>query len=595
MEDPYQDRSMPDESVVGNGGAADSDDPRNDLGSHTLTSTDYYAVLNVSKKASEEDIREAYKRMSRVFHPDKHSESSLKEAAGTNFQALTRAFEVLSNPQLRAAYDKYGEEGLNSRWEVGHRIKTPQESRDEYARLASEKQQLELENLVRSRNDIVINVDASRVFEHYHAPIPFGLPRQKSRTASIFDALGRTDIMQLYMKNSFQTQFGPRTQVILGGNMTSRSGTGSGNIVGTLRHTFSDKLSMELGASFLNPGSSLIKGTYNIDQQTYASCTAFARDFQGPTPLVMTFGRRITKGATGYMTYRTGDWALGSWGLLPEDRQDFSSMSLGVKSVDAKESYCMELQAGVVQSYLLADRTWALDDSTRIRVGARFSNLAGLGASIGGDRRITQHTKLGLAVEIALSGGIAFNIKVMRLGQSVTVPILLSSEFNPKFAFWTAVAPICAIAALDLGYIKPRRRRERTEKLQELRKVHAEFIANQRKEAEEAISLLRDSTSRKAKQEQSKDGLVIVEATYGNMNAGLVADVTIAVQALVNNSQLVMPGGHSKNHILGFYDPCLGEKKHLRIRYEFQKRMHEVVVADMDHVTLPVRSHLISP
>ena len=44
-----------------------------------------------------------------------------------------------------------------------------------------------------------------------------------------------------------------------------------------------------------------------------------------------------------------------------------------------------------------------------------------------------------------------------------------------------------------------------------------------------------------------------------------------------------------KNHILGFYDPCLGEKKQLRIRYEFQERMHEVVVADMDHVALPIR------
>ncbi|KAF9345833.1 hypothetical protein BGX26_002691, partial [Mortierella sp. AD094] len=590
MEDPYHDRSMPDEPEVGKSSrAGDADDSGNDLGSHNLTSTDYYAVLNVSKKASEEDIREAYKRMSRVFHPDQHSGSSLEEAAGTKFQVLTRAFEVLSNPQMRAAYDEYGEEGLSSRWEVGHRIKTPQEARDEYARLAREKQQLELENLVRSRNEIIINVDASRVFERYHTPIPFGLPAQKNRTASIFDALGRTDIMQLYMKNSFQTQFGPRTQVILGGSMSSRSGTGSGSIVGTLRHTFSDKLSMELGASLLNPGSSLIKATYNIDQQTYVSGTAFARDFQGPTPLVMTFGRRITKGATGYMTYRTGEWALGSWGPLPEDRQDFSSMSLGLKSIDSKESYYMELQAGVVQSHLLADRTWTLDDSTRIRVGARLSNLAGLGASIGGDRRITQHTKLGLAVEIALSGGIAFNIKVMRLGQSVTVPILLSSEFNPKFAFWTAIAPICAIAALDFGYIKPRRRRERTEKLQELRKVHAEFIANQKKEAEEAISLLRESTARKAKQEQNKDGLIIIEATYGNMNAGLVADVTVAVQALVNNSQLAMPGGHSKNHILGFYDPCLGEKKQLRIRYEFQKRMHEVVVADMDHVTLPVR------
>lgn len=133
-----------------------------------------------------------------------------------------------------------------------------------------------------------------------------------------------------------------------------------------------------------------------------------------------------------------------------------------------------------------------------------------------------------------------------RLGQSVTIPIVLASDLNLKLAFWTAVVPICAVTALDIGYVKPKRRRERAEKIQELRKVHADFIARQKKEAEEAIELLRDSTGRKMKQEKDKDGLVIIEALYGNLNAGLVADVTVAVQALVNDSQLSMPGGHSK-------------------------------------------------
>ncbi|KAI1316026.1 hypothetical protein EDD11_010489 [Mortierella claussenii] len=595
MEDPYQDRSMPHDLAENNldHAAAESDASYNDLESLNPAETDYYAVLNVSKKASDQEIKEAYQRMTRVFHPDKHSTALLKEAADSKFQLLCRAFEVLSNPQSRAAYDEYGIEGLSSKWEVGYRVKTPQEIKDDFERLAREKQQMELENLVRSRNDIVVNLDASRVFDHYQSTLPYGVTRKTSGVSSVLDALGRTEITHLYMKNSFETQFGPRTQVFLGGSMTTRSGRGDGNITGTLRHTFSDKLSMEFGTSLLNPGSSVIKGTYNIDQQTYVSGTAFTRNFQGPTPLVMTFGRRITKGATGYMTYRTGEWALGSWGPLFEDRRDFSSMSLGITSVDTKENYQVELHAGVVQSHLRVDRTWTLDDSTRVRVGARLSNLAGASASIGADRKITEHTKLGLAVEIALSGGLAFNLKVMRLGQSVTIPILLSSEVKPKFVFWTTVAPVCAMAALNIGYIKPKRRRERAEKLQELRRVHAEFIANQRKEAEESISLLRESTARKAKQEQDKDGLVILEALYGNLNAGLVADVTIPVQALVNNSQLALPGGHSKNHILGFYDPCLGEKKQLRIRYEFQKRIHEVIVADLDHVALPVRTHLI--
>jgi DnaJ family protein C protein 11 len=161
----------------------------------------------------------------------------------------------------------------------------------------------------------------------------------------------------------------------------------------------------------VNPGVSVIKATYNIDPDTHVSGTAFTKHLQGPTPLVLTLGRRIAKGATGYMTYRTGEWALGSWGLAPENRHQFSSMSLGVRSLDTKDNYQVELQAGIVQSHLLADRTWTVDESTRIRVGTKFSSLAGMSASIGGDRRVTKHTKLGLAVELALTGGVAFNVR----------------------------------------------------------------------------------------------------------------------------------------------------------------------------------------
>ncbi|KAG0216328.1 hypothetical protein BGX33_000213 [Mortierella sp. NVP41] len=596
----FEDKTMPAEDLFGNSTTTrvDPDDLVANLESRPPTETNHYAVLNVSKFASIEDINEAHKRLCEVFDPETHSDPALKDSAGAKLRVINQAFEVLSNPKQRAEYDRHGDNGAASKWDIGHKVKTPQETMDDYARLAKEKQQLELENLVRSRNDITIHVDATRVFEYYPPPpiSPFGRASsaKKQRNPTIFDSLERTEISQLYMKNSFLTQFGPRTQVILGGDMTSRSGTGGGNITGTIRHIYSDKLALEAGVSLLNPRASIVKGTYNVDPLTYVSGTAQLRGSRGPSPLTVTFGRRITKGTTGYMTYRTGDWAIGSWGPAFEDRHNYSSMALGFTSVDVKDSYQVEALAGVMRSNLLLNRTWNVDESTRIRVGTTLSSTTGLVASVGGDRRITQHTRLGLAVEVAFSGGIAFNLKVMRLGQSVTVPIMLSNDYSHKFAFWSAVVPICALAALDLGYVKPKRRRERAQKLQHLRQVHAEFIANQKKEAEEAVSLLKDSTARKTKQEQEKGGLVVIEAVYGNLNAGLVADVTIAVQALVNNSQLFMPGGHSKNHVLGFYDPCLGEKKQLRIRYEFQKTMHEVVIADLEHVALPVRAHRLS-
>ncbi|KAF9183668.1 hypothetical protein BGZ51_003871 [Haplosporangium sp. Z 767] len=593
MDDPYQDRTMP--ADYGSNNDYEADDLLADLENLKPPELDYYAVLNLSKTASDDEIKDSYKRLSRIFHPDKHSDPALKEAAETKFHVINKAFEVLSNPQLRTAYDEYGEEGLNTKWEVGHKIKTPQELREEYARLAREKREMELESLVRSKNDITINVDATKVFKNNDIPSPFGgTALAKKSRGGVMSALKRTEIMQLYMKNSFETQFGARTQFIVGGQMTSRSGMGGGNVVGTIRHAFSEKLNVELGSSLLNPRIGVFKGTYSIDPLTFLTGTAQVRHFQGPAPLVLTFGRRVTKGATGYMTYRTGEWAIGSWGPVFERRREFSSLALGVSSQDENRSYQVEVQTGIMQSHLSVDHTWTLDSATKVRVGGSMSTTAGINASIGGDRKVTEHTKVGLAVEVGLSGGVAFNIKVKRLGQSITIPIVLATEFNPKLAFWATVLPVCAVTALDIGYVKPKRKRARAQKVQELRKVHADFIATQKKEAKEAIDLLRESTVRKTRQEQEEDGLVIIEALYGNLTAapelGLVTDVTIPVQALVNRSQLSIPGGHSKTHILGFYDPCLGEKKQLRIRYEFQRRMHELTVSDLASVAAPVRS-----
>ncbi|KAF9919751.1 hypothetical protein FBU30_010595, partial [Linnemannia zychae] len=593
MDDSFEDKTMPPEDLFASKSPViDSDDLLANLESRPPTETNHYAILNVSKFASTEEIKVAYKRLSEIFDPESHSDPALKDSAAAKIRVIKEAYEVLSDPKKRAEYDQHGDNGAATEWDVGHKVKTSQETMEDYARLAKEQQQLELENLVRSRSNITVCMDATRVFEHYQPPpiSPFGrAPSKKQRSPTILDSLKRTDVSQLQMKHSFLTQFGPRTQLILGGNMSSRSGTGSGNITGTLRHIYSDSISLELGTSLLNPKTSIVKGTYHIDPLTYVAGTAQFRGTPGPTPLVMTFGRRMTKGTTGYMTYKTGDWAIGSWGPTFDERQNYSSMTLGITSVDVKDNYHAEMVAGVLHSNFSLNRTWSIEESTRIRIGSNLSSTTGLSVNIGGDRKITQHTRLGLAFEVGFSGGTAVNFKVTRLGQSVTLPIMLSNEFSPKFAFWSVVVPICTITAVDFGYVKPKKRRERAQKLQELRKVHAEFIANQRKEAEEAINLLRDTTARKTRQEQEKNGLVIVEAAYGNLSAGITADVTVAVQALVDNSQLVMPGGHSKNHILGFYDPCLGEKKQLRIRYEFQKAMHEVIVDDLEHVILPVR------
>ncbi len=68
---------------------------------------DYYEVLGVSRDASQEEIKRAYRQLARKYHPDVNSEADAEE----NFKEVNAAYEVLSDPQKRAMFDRYGVDG----------------------------------------------------------------------------------------------------------------------------------------------------------------------------------------------------------------------------------------------------------------------------------------------------------------------------------------------------------------------------------------------------------------------------------------------------------------------------------------------------
>jgi molecular chaperone DnaJ len=70
---------------------------------------DLYTTLGVDKTASDDDIKKAYRKLAMQYHPDRNGGS--KEAE-EKFKEVTEAYDVLRDPQKRAAYDRYGEAGL---------------------------------------------------------------------------------------------------------------------------------------------------------------------------------------------------------------------------------------------------------------------------------------------------------------------------------------------------------------------------------------------------------------------------------------------------------------------------------------------------
>jgi molecular chaperone DnaJ len=83
------------------------------MSTRNQTGRDFYAILGVSRNADPSEIKKAYRRLAKEYHPDSDSLGS-KEDKTQKFQEINRAYEVLTNPELKSRYDRFGEQGLGT-------------------------------------------------------------------------------------------------------------------------------------------------------------------------------------------------------------------------------------------------------------------------------------------------------------------------------------------------------------------------------------------------------------------------------------------------------------------------------------------------
>ncbi|BCL76221.1 chaperone protein DnaJ [Jeongeupia sp. HS-3] len=81
-----------------------------------MSKKDFYDVLGVNRDASDDEIKKAYRKMAMKFHPDRNPDS---KDAEEKFKEAKEAYEILSEPQKRAAYDQYGHAGVDPQAGMG--------------------------------------------------------------------------------------------------------------------------------------------------------------------------------------------------------------------------------------------------------------------------------------------------------------------------------------------------------------------------------------------------------------------------------------------------------------------------------------------
>ena len=139
---------------------------------------DYYKILGVDKSASQDDVKKAYKKLARKYHPDLNPNDP---DAHRKFQEINEANEVLSDPEKRKKYDQYGEN-----WKHADEFEAQQQQYRQYQNGARRRSLLEQ---LRRRQRILrlLRTDVRRHGWQRQTQPRFSRTRLHDRIAGLFD------------------------------------------------------------------------------------------------------------------------------------------------------------------------------------------------------------------------------------------------------------------------------------------------------------------------------------------------------------------------------------------------------------------------
>ncbi|XP_058487524.1 dnaJ homolog subfamily C member 11-like [Solea solea] len=540
---------------------------------------DYYSLLNVRKEATLEELKASYRRLCMLYHPDKHRNPELKSQAQQLFNEVRQAYEVLSDDHSRAIYDLFGKKGLEVEgWEVVERKRTPAEIREEYERLQREREERRLQQRTNPKGTISVGVDATDLFDRYDEDfeeLPGG-------------GFPHIEINKMHISQSIEAPLTNSDTAVLSGSLSTHNGNGGGNINMTVRRVTSAKGwgEVEFGAGDVLGPLIGLKVFRNITPRCFmtAQCgLQFSPRGLRPTCSLMT-ARHLDQNTMGYLQWR--------WG--PN-----SAMTTSLVRDTKSSHFTLSLQLGVANSYMMMSYQYKFQDEDQTKVkGSVKTGWFGTVVEYGAERRISRHSVLSATVSIGVPQGVTLKIKLARANQTYLFPVHLTDQLLPSAVFYATAGPLLVYVAVHRLIIIPFTQAQKKQELELQKKSSVTDIAKKKQEAESTVVLMQESVRRIIEAEESKMGLIILNAWYGKFvsdtsqkqEKAKVIDVTVPLQCLVKDSKLILTES-SKGGLPGFYDPCVGEEKSLKLLYQFRGVMHQVISADTEPLRIPKQSH----
>ena len=531
---------------------------------------EYYTLLNVDKNATQDEIRSAYRRMCLIYHPDRYQDPQKQATATTFFRRVEEAYRILSDPRTRSVYDRSGKKGLEIDMAVVQRAPLPSELLEEYEKLRSLWEERTYIQDINPQGEFQMNIDAS----------------------ALVDGTYLEDEPPVFLEKVFTSQSADAqiTKSSIGNITGFVAATGyslHGGLQFSLRQILSNQSWIKVSALVGGKNAMGLDTYHKLGDRMHAtSQTIVSLSTNGV--YISANGnltRRLTDYTTAVLSIRENGYSVSSRLVHQLSR---TTQLVGVAQVGYESSAVK----GVVKYTPVQECTF----TGGVKVGTK-----GVSLFYGAEQDIARLTTLGGTVVFGAAEGVVLKLRLARAAMVFSLRIQVSHALSIPAIFYATAIPLALYGAIRVLAFAPLLRQQRIQEYENKKAEKAREMMERKHEAEAAIELMTETVERVISIEQSKHGLLILEAWYGKLfdtqeEDGLiqpkVVDVRIPLQCLVVDSKLILHES-SKSNIPGFYDPCIGEKKHLRVRYEFRGDLHEVTVRDSEPLIIPRRSHRI--